>query len=91
MGRLTDDNGVEFFYTAFPHEHGGGFSYNISMTGPKDIIHIDTKSGTVLTDEELIIFRAYYEIVRNHRERLTGTTIAIKPTEPEGSDADSDV
>jgi hypothetical protein len=61
----VENDGDPFHYLATPHEHGGGFSYTIQMSSEAgDVIHVDTKPGTVLVDEEIAVLRAYFQIVR---------------------------
>jgi hypothetical protein len=56
---------VEFEYDALPHEEGGGFSYNLRMSAAKgDVVHIDTKRGTVFSDDDIKALHAFWTFVR---------------------------
>lgn len=61
-----DDERVE--YAAFPHEEGGGFSYNIRLSAlPNDVIHLDTARGTVFDDEEIVAMAVFWRLMRAKR------------------------
>lgn len=67
-GKITFES-VTFKWAAFDHEEGGGYSYNIQIDAddPKDVIHLDTKRGTVFNEEELIALREYWKAVKRSR------------------------
>jgi hypothetical protein len=61
--------GESFSWVALPHENGKGFSYNIQMSRkPRDVIHIDTKHGTIFNEDDLIAIREYFKLVRHKRK-----------------------
>lgn len=63
-------DGEEVEYERFPHESGGGFSYNIRLDpeNPRDVIHLDTKLGTVFSDGEIVAMFVYWNMVRGIRD-----------------------
>lgn len=71
---IARHEGQEVEYAAFPHEHGGGFSYNIRLDpeNPQDVIHLDTKSGTVFTDEDIVGMFAFWNAMRDTRATAEG-------------------
>jgi hypothetical protein len=65
---ILEHEGERFKVIAFPHEHGRGYSYNIQITdAPGDVIHLDTKIGTVFTEEEIVSMREYFKHIREVR------------------------
>lgn len=65
QGEITD-GGETFRYRAHFQESGGGYSYDLQIDAndPKDIIHMDTRPGTIFTEEDLIVLREYWKLVR---------------------------
>lgn len=66
---IARHDGQEVEYVAFPHEEGGGFSYNIRLDpeNPRDVIHMDTKRGTFFTDEDIVAMFEYWNMRRELR------------------------
>lgn len=64
----AEHDGQRVQYDALPHEHGGGFSYNIRLSDEReDVIHLDTTPGTVFTPDEIVAMAEYWRFVTRRR------------------------
>lgn len=60
----AEHGGLMFAYQELPHDVGVGRSYDINLAlETADVIHIDTKPDTVLTEEEICVMGEYWRQV----------------------------